>query len=50
MAYKMLASIYANKQEPFKAADALESYLANFPNAEDAEKVKAIVARLKPTS
>lgn len=46
MAYKTLASIYVTKQDPQAAARALESYLAQFPDAADAEKVKQILAKL----
>ncbi len=48
MAYKIMASIYANQQEPFKAAEALELYLKHFPDAPDAAKVKEILTRLRP--
>lgn len=47
MAYKTLASIYVNRQDPQSAARALESYLAHFPAADDAEKVRQILAKLK---
>jgi len=46
LAYKTLASIYVNRQDPQRAARALESYLIHFPDAPDAEKVKQILARL----
>lgn len=45
--YKTLASIYVARQDAQGAARALESYLAQFPDAADAEKVKQILARLK---
>jgi Flp pilus assembly protein TadD len=48
LAYKTLASIYAARQDPQRAARALESYLEHFPNAADAEKVRQILARLRP--
>lgn len=46
MAYKTLASIYVARQDPQRAARALESYLVHFPDAADAEKVKQILAKL----
>ena len=44
--YKTLASIYVARQDAQGAARALQSYLAQFPDAADAEKVKQILARL----
>ena len=46
LAYKTLASIHVTKKDPQAAARALESYLAQFPDAADAEKVKQILAKL----
>jgi tetratricopeptide (TPR) repeat protein len=46
LAYKTLASIYVTRQNPQAAARALESYLAQFPDAADAEKVKQILTKL----
>ena len=46
LAYKTLASIYVTRQNPQAAALALESYLVQFPDAADAEKVKQILTKL----
>jgi len=46
LAYKTLASVYVNRQDPQRAARALESYLVHFPDAADADKVKQILVRL----
>jgi len=46
LAYKTLASIHVAKKDPQAAARALESYLAQFPDAADAEKVKQILTKL----
>ena len=46
LAYKTLASIYVTRQNPQAAARALESYLVQFPDAADAEKVKQILTKL----
>jgi tetratricopeptide (TPR) repeat protein len=46
LAYKTLASIHVTKKDPQAAARALESYLAQFPDAADAEKVKQILTKL----
>jgi len=46
LAYKTLASIYVSRKDTQGAARALESYLAHFPDAADAEKVKQILTRL----
>jgi tetratricopeptide (TPR) repeat protein len=46
LAYKTLASIYVTRQDVQEARRALESYLAQFPDAADAEKVKQILTRL----
>jgi tetratricopeptide (TPR) repeat protein len=47
LAYKTLAAIYVKKQDAQQAAQALESYLLQFPDAPDAEKVKQILEKLK---
>lgn len=46
LAYKTLASIYVNRQNSQGAARALESYLVQFPEAPDRDKVKQILLRL----
>ncbi len=46
IAYKTLASIYVNRQDGPAAIKALESYLAQFPDAPDAGKVKQILTKL----
>jgi tetratricopeptide (TPR) repeat protein len=48
LAYKTMASIYVSKQDAAGAADALEAYLEHFPDAEDADKVRQILAKLRP--
>ena len=48
LAYKTIASIYVSKQDAAGAADALEAYLEHFPDAEDADKVRQILAKLRP--
>ncbi len=48
LAYKTMASIYVSKQDAAGAADALEAYLEQFPDAEDADKVREILAKLRP--
>ena len=46
MVYKTLASIHVSRRNPQAAARALETYLAQFPNAPDADKVKQILVKL----
>ncbi len=46
LVYKTLASIYVSRQNPRGAARALQTYLAQFPDAPDAEKVKQILVKL----
>jgi tetratricopeptide (TPR) repeat protein len=46
LAYKTLAAIYIHRKDSQGAARALQSYLAQFPDAPDAEKVKQILNRL----
>lgn len=46
VAYKTLASIYVKRKESEAAARALEAYLAHFPDAGDAGKVKEILSKL----
>jgi tetratricopeptide (TPR) repeat protein len=46
MAYKYLSSIRIKKGDAAGAADALESYLKNFPDAPDRDRVKQILSKL----
>jgi len=46
--YKTMASIYVSQQNAEGAADALEAYLEHFPDAEDADKVREILTKLRP--
>ena len=46
LVYKSLASIHVASGNPRGASRALEAYLAQFPNAADAEKVKQILGKL----
>lgn len=48
LAQKMLAAIYVKKQDTQAASQALESYLLHFPGAADTEKVRLILAKMKP--
>ena len=48
LAFKMLASIYVSRQDRQRAAGALEAYLEYFPGAADADKVRQILAKLRP--
>lgn len=48
LAYKTMASIYVSKQDAAGAARALEAYLEQFPDAGDADKVREILAKLRP--
>ena len=45
--YKLLSSIYVNRQDAVRAADSLESYLTHFPDAADRDKVEQILVKLK---
>ncbi len=48
MAYKIMSSIYINKQDTAGAASQLESYLNEFPDAPDRDKVERILEKLRP--
>ena len=46
MAYKIMTSLYVNKQDPAGAAGALEAYLVHFPDALDRARVEEILRKL----
>ena len=46
MVYKIVSSIYVNKQDARGAADALSAYLEHFPDAPDRAKVEQILSKL----
>ena len=46
MAYKIMTSLYGNKQDPAGAAGALEAYLDHFPDALDRARVEEILRKL----
>ncbi len=48
MAYKIMSSIYINKQDATGAASQLETYLNEFPDAPDRDKVERILEKLRP--
>jgi tetratricopeptide (TPR) repeat protein len=48
LAYKEMAAIYVSKQDAAGAANSLKAYLEQFPDAQDAEKVREILTKLRP--